>query len=135
MIVSPKISATLFGAERDDAERLRDLPGVGSLKVASHSASASEPSYERMVDRFFRVEISIVGKADEEINQAVAEALTQQGFDGGVSLSRGDNGELHLMTDGIEAQGEGITQVQIMLSDADSETAGDLVNEMHGSLP
>lgn len=46
-----------------------------------------------------------------------------------------DNGELHLMTDGIEAQGEGITQVQIMLSDADSETAGDHVYEMHGSLP
>ena len=88
-----------------------------------------------MVDRFFRVEISIAGKTDEEINQAVADALTQQGFEGGVSLSRGDNGEIHLMTDGIEAQGEGITQVQIMLSDADSETAGDLVNEMHGSLP
>ncbi|MBT4096642.1 MAG: hypothetical protein HOM68_23650 [Gemmatimonadetes bacterium] len=130
-----EISATLFGAARDDAERLRDLPGVGSLQVASHSESASGTLYDIMVDRFFRVEISIAGKTEEEINQAVADALTAQGFEGGVSLSRGQNGEIHLMTDGIDSQGEGITQVQIMLSDADTETEGELIHEMHGSMP
>ncbi len=129
-----EISATLLGAGRDDAEQLRRLPGVGSLQMTSRSESASGTLYDMMVDRFFRVEISIEGKTVDEINAAVADELAAQGFGGQISVTRGENGQIHVATEGVESEGEGITQLQIMLKDR-SEGEHAFEHEMQGTMP
>ncbi len=125
-----------MGADRQVAGELKQLPGVSSLRVATHAEPASETLIDMMVDRFFSVEIDVAGQTEEQINATLTEALTAQGFDGEISVHRDEAGVIHVETSDMPDTGDGRTELRIGLIDRQMTTEDEIVRKgtLEGSV-
>jgi hypothetical protein len=129
-----EVRALLLGADRAQARQLRQVDGVNSLTIVPHSEKASGTLAEMVADRFFRVELDVAGKSDQEINAALDQLLAAQGFDGEVSVTRDAEGRIQVSMGEMAHDHEGRTELFIGLVDGDEGVEQERVVEHQGAL-
>lgn len=120
---STLVLADLIAPGEEAEMHFRELPGVLDLSSSATTETVSRSLFGRMVNSLFEVHVNTTGMTDEQINLAINEQLSQQGFPGTVQVTRdGENGQVEVQVDPGDLESLGAEGGQVFISLDETET-------------